>query len=111
MIEINKRSRLQLFLDVLKVINEGEYRPTRIMYRSNLSWNPLNKILKQMISLKLIKKYENGNRRLFMITERGERLLDKIDEIKEILCPSIHRASYNLDTILHNSSIRKEMHL
>ncbi len=36
-----RRSSFQIAIDVLTVIGEGEKRPTRIMYATNLSWNSL----------------------------------------------------------------------
>ena len=36
-----RRSGFQIAVDVLTTIGEGEERPTRIMYASNLSWNSL----------------------------------------------------------------------
>ena len=40
-----RRSKLEIYLDVLSSIHEGISKPTRIMYSANLSWKALNKIL------------------------------------------------------------------
>ncbi len=50
----SKRSRLEIYLDILKVLRKGESRPTRIMYQSNLSWKPLMKILDSLIKQEIV---------------------------------------------------------
>jgi len=78
----NKRSKLQIFEDVLRVIAEGEYKPTRIMYRSNLSWSPLKKILENMINLGLVEEKIVKRHRYFFITSKGEEFLEYMDKLK-----------------------------
>jgi len=46
---MGKRSRLEIYYDVLEIVISGETKPTRIMYGSNLSWNNLNQILDNLI--------------------------------------------------------------
>ena len=41
----SKRSRLEIYLDVLKAIERGNEKRTRIMYCTNVSWNPLMRVL------------------------------------------------------------------
>jgi len=71
-----RRSKPQIFEDVLRVIESGEYKPTRIMYKSNLSWKPLNKILNNMINLGLIEEKDLNGHKYFFITEKGKEFLD-----------------------------------
>jgi hypothetical protein len=40
-----KRSRLEIYLDVLRIVSQGEKKPTHIMYKANLSWVPVNDII------------------------------------------------------------------
>ena len=40
-----RRSKLEVYLDVLWTIKNGTRKPTRIMYESNLSWKPLQRTL------------------------------------------------------------------
>ena len=65
--KLSKRSRLQLFIDVLRAIEKGESKPTRIMYKSNLSWLPFRQILNRMVELRLVKKKKEGTRQLFLM--------------------------------------------
>ncbi|KYH41708.1 MAG: putative transcriptional regulator [Candidatus Bathyarchaeota archaeon B26-2] len=80
-----KRSRLEIYLDILHVLKKGENKPTRIMYRTNLSWTPLQKILNSMVSQGLIVKRENKSKKIYLITEKGLNVLRYFDKIKEMI--------------------------
>ncbi len=41
----NRRSKLEITLDVLKAVRDGVDKPTRIMYVANMSWNPTQDML------------------------------------------------------------------
>ena len=83
-----KRNRTEMYIDVLNVISEGVNKPTRIMYRSNLCWQPLKEILNDLQTLGLIEKKEvksrNGSRKrsIYLITEDGRRVLKKVNELE-----------------------------
>ena len=51
-----RRSKLEIYLDVLWIIKNGTKKPTRIMYGANLSWKPLMKNLEFMIKQGLLRK-------------------------------------------------------
>jgi len=51
-----RRSRLELYLDVLKAIKNGKEKPTRIMYEANLSWTSLNSITSFLVSQDLVEE-------------------------------------------------------
>jgi predicted transcriptional regulator len=36
-----RRSRLEIYFDVLKALDKGVDKPTRLMYKANLSWSSL----------------------------------------------------------------------
>ena len=80
-----KRSRLEIYLDVLRAIKKGVNKPTRIMYKTNLSWTPLQEILNSMISQGLIIKKENKNKRLYEITEKGLNVLRYFNKVREMV--------------------------
>ena len=70
-----KRSKLEIYLDVLEKINEGVSRPTNIMYKCNLSWRPLREILETLMNRGLIREVEQHNYRCYVITEKGRETL------------------------------------
>jgi len=75
-----RRSRLDIILSVLSAIRDGAEKPTRIMYASNLSWGPIQKILASLVEQELVTEFveERGKRskRRFLINEKGLSVID-----------------------------------
>jgi predicted transcriptional regulator len=71
-----KRSRLELHLDILKAIKKGTSKPTRIMYRTNLSWKPLMKILNSLVDQDLIIRNGKNGHVTHKITGKGKNVLE-----------------------------------
>ena len=75
-----RRSRLEIYLDILRVISDGTDKPTRIMYGANLSWKPTARILGSMVSQGLISEIDTSNdrdrrsKRRYEITPKGENV-------------------------------------
>ena len=80
-----KRSRIEIYIDVLHAIKRGTHKPTRIMYRTNLSWKPLMSILESMVEQGLIRVEENGNRTTYWITEKGKNVLNYFTEALNLI--------------------------
>ncbi len=79
----SKRSRLEIYVDVLKTIKKGTHKPTRIMYRTNLSWKPLMKVLGSLADQGLITVGKEGNHKLYEITEKGKNVLQYFSRAME----------------------------
>lgn len=80
-----KRSRLEIYLEVLRVIRAGYSKPTNIMYKSNISWITLQEILRILIDKGLITMIENDDRKLYVITAKGKNILNSLEEAYSIL--------------------------
>lgn len=86
-----RRSKLEIYLDILWAIKRGTRKPTRIMYEANLSWKPLQRILKSMISQGLIFEFDvsgEGDKRtsnVYEITQKGESIVKYFNRGKEFL--------------------------
>ena len=78
-----KRSRLEVYLDILKVISNGTHKPTRIMYGANLSWKPLMKALESMLEQGLINADEKHA--TYTITEKGRDVLHYFDKAVSLI--------------------------
>jgi predicted transcriptional regulator len=72
---MSKRSRLQIYFDVLQVVEEGTSKPTQIMYGTNLSWNTLNKVFTVLIDSKFLRKENTKTSKRFYITDKGKKAL------------------------------------
>ena len=104
-IRSRKRSRIQIFIDVLRIISSGEYKPTRIMHKSNLSWIPLQQILNRMVELNLIRRRLSGTHRYYFITDKGRAFLEAIDGLKKTLTSSPISFLADLDSVVYPFSI------
>lgn len=86
----NRRSKLEIYIDILEEVNNGVVIPTRIMYGANLSWKPLQQILKSLTNQELIVEYttEDGDRRTkkaYKLTEKGTNVLRYFNKAKELV--------------------------
>lgn len=87
----NRRSKLEIYLDVLKVIKEGTKKPTRIMYGANLSWKLLQGILGSMVSQGLIEEIDASDSRdkrttkIYEITSKGDSVIRYFDRAKGLI--------------------------
>ena len=66
-----KRTRLELFIDILNELDSGVDKPTNLMYKCNMSWRPLQEIFKSMVEQGLIKEIGHNKRKIYQITEKG----------------------------------------
>ena len=80
-----KRSRLEICVEVLQIINRGVHKPTRIMYKSNLSWIPLCEVLNFLTNQGAIMVKTLGKKREYYITERGKEILGYYEHLRSML--------------------------
>ncbi|RLA82508.1 MAG: hypothetical protein DRG31_07290 [Deltaproteobacteria bacterium] len=80
-----KRSKLELYLEVLDAIDKGTGKPTRIMYRTNLSWKPLMKILESLQDQSLIKSEKKGSSTIYRITDKGKNVLEYLGRALKLI--------------------------
>ncbi len=71
----NRRSKLEITLDVLKAVRDGVDKPTRIMYVANMSWNPTQELLERLVMeghLEMTEeRTEKRSKKRYVITEKG----------------------------------------
>ncbi|MFH0748623.1 MAG: DUF4364 family protein [Candidatus Bathyarchaeota archaeon] len=70
-----RRSRLEIYFDILEVIGRGINKPTRIMYRTNLSWVTLKEMFETLINGGFIREEMEKNSQRYYITEKGKNAL------------------------------------
>ena len=70
-----RRSRLEIFFDVLAVIERGTSKPTRVMYKTNLSWTSLHEVFETLITGGFIREENYKNSKRYFITEKGQNAL------------------------------------
>ena len=57
----SRRSKLEILIDVLNAIKNGTEKPTRIMYKANLSWRLLNSTLSTLESQDLVEELDTSD--------------------------------------------------
>ncbi|MBS7607086.1 MAG: winged helix-turn-helix domain-containing protein [Candidatus Bathyarchaeia archaeon] len=81
----HRRSKLEIYVDVLRIIERGVNKPTRVMFAANISWKPLNEILTNLEKQGLIERKTVKNRTSVFITEKGKRILRTLETISSEL--------------------------
>ena len=70
-----RRSKLEIYFDILDSINKGVTKPTRIMYRTNTSWNVIQEMFETLVKGGFIKQeYEKSSKRYYL-TDKGKNAL------------------------------------
>ena len=83
---MNRRSRFEIYMDIMSALTDGPKNPTRLMYTTNLSWAPLQECLKALINQGLVQESgENSNRKNYALTQRGNDIIGRYrDFMKDI---------------------------
>ena len=87
-VHVNKmRSRTDIMASILKEA-KTKTRKTRIMYGCNLSHRQLQRYLKLLLGMGMLRSFaERGSKetRFFKITEKGEKFLSAYGELKTLM--------------------------
>jgi len=80
-----KRSSIEIYLDILKVVKSGTHKPTNIMYKCNLAWKPFKQILDSLVDNELLEINQVGKRKTYRLTERGNEALKYFETARTLL--------------------------
>ena len=83
----SKRINYRTFKNILDVINKGETKPTRISFKSNVSYARLVNCLMHLVNIGCIeyKSHIEGASRVYYITKKGECLLHSLQNAENII--------------------------
>ena len=87
----SRRSKLEVYLDVLWAIKSGTRKPTRIMYESNLSWKPLQRTLNALMNQDLIVEYtpndikDKRTSTCYQLTQKGENVIQYFKRAEDLI--------------------------
>ena len=70
-----RRSRLKIYFDVLKAIDNGTNKPTRVMYETNLSWTTACDVFDSLIKGDFISADKKKHLTRYYITKKGRNAL------------------------------------
>lgn len=91
---MGRRSRFEIILNVLNVIQSGESRLTRIMFEANLSWKICNEVIDSLIeqglveSIDMEKTWHKRDKRThtkYIITGKGQSVLRYFQNLNTIM--------------------------
>jgi len=80
-----RRSKMEVLLDILDAVSEGSVGPTKIMYRSNLSWLLFQESLDFLLANGLLLEELDSMRRSYRLTEKGFKVLKGYRGLREEL--------------------------
>jgi len=73
------RSALRIYLDILETVHqEGETKPTRILYRANLSHDRLVRYIGELVSKGLLQEKQVPDGRSYVLTPAGISFINEL---------------------------------
>jgi len=83
---MNRRSRFEIYMDIMTALSDGPKNPTRLMYTTNLSWAPLQECLKALIDQGLVQESgHNSSRKSYALTQKGSDIIGRYrDFMKDV---------------------------
>ena len=85
-----RRSRFELYIDILDAIYRGYRKPTKIMHEACMSWVPLCGVLDNLVEQELITYIPNDlkdrrTKAVYEITKKGLNVLDYYQRALELV--------------------------
>ncbi len=85
----SKRGRPEIIFDILLSVQEsgGKIKPTRLLYKSNLSHARLKLYMESLMSQGLLSSDppDNESRRFIALTEKGHQFIAEYRKMKELV--------------------------
>jgi len=79
-----KRGRFKILCEILS-ISQTPTPKTHILYRCNLSYDQLQKYLRYLTDIGLLRTVQEQNRKCYQITEKGKEFLQRYNHLKRLL--------------------------
>jgi predicted transcriptional regulator len=81
--EKDRRSKMEMYLDILRAIGSGAEKPTHVMYKANLSWVVMRGFLENLKAQGLVEETLVDGRSSLRLTNRGYELLNQFLLVRE----------------------------
>ena len=78
-----RRSHLEIKMDILSCVRAGVDKPTQVMYKANLSWTALQEHLGDLEGNGLLRATDHGNRKRLEVTEKALSVLMAYKKVLE----------------------------
>lgn len=83
--QIDRRSKVETYCDVLYAIGSGAEKPTHIMYKANLSWNVLDDHIAKLVKKGLVVVENESGKRRYHLSDRGFKVLKQFILLRQEL--------------------------
>ena len=83
---MNRRSRFEIYMDILIALSDNQKNPTRLMYATNLSWAPLQECLKTLVNGGFVQESgNNSSRKTYALTQKARDIIRRYMEfVKDV---------------------------
>ena len=102
-----RRSKLEVCLDILGVIANGESKPTRIMSATNMSWKQLHVEFDKMIERELISVVEVANETSNRRRDKRSKLEYKLTQKGENVLKYMRRTATEVESLMAEIHVSK----
>jgi predicted transcriptional regulator len=82
--EFMKRGRLEIIYEILSICQKPAQK-TRVLYSCNLSYEQLSRYMKYLITKDLLSIIEVEQKKLYQVTEKGRRFLERYESLSNII--------------------------
>ena len=80
-----RRSRIELYVDVLRAIYNGRRSPSRVVYAANLSYDRVMRCINFLLEQGLVQRIEGEKKKRYMVTESGREVIRYFGEVENAL--------------------------
>ncbi len=83
-----RRTKADILYDIIEVLikNHGKMKPTRLLYKANLSYTQMQEYIKELKEKNIIEEVEEkkNKRKYYQITEKGYVYFNELKKVKEM---------------------------
>ena len=69
-------------MDILEAVAAGHERPTRIMFKANLSWIILQEAIDYLMTSGLLQETADRGRRIYSVTHKGINIIEDFRRVR-----------------------------
>ncbi len=83
----SKRGKPEIVFDILSAVRDssGQIKPTRLLYKSNLSHARLKLYLESLVKQELLAVEKKHDKKLIALTQKGYHFLDEYRKMKQLI--------------------------
>ncbi len=98
--KVYRRSRLELYIDVLRAIYNGRHAPSRVVYAANLSYDRVMNCIDFLLDQGLVNRIDGIKKKRYTVTERGKNVVKYFSEIERHMGRERQSGKISLPTAL-----------